>query len=261
MLVNYNFNKGDITITSIPRDSYVQVTCKNDAYDKINHAYAYGGKECLNNSVSKLFGLNNIKNIDYLVATHPHEDHIGGLTEVCEKIEIKNVFMPDISSSTKTFNRFLKALNKNNVNAVVAKKGVVIKENDELKVEILSPVLDRYEELNDYSAVVKITYKDTSFLFMGDCEKVSESLIDENDLKADVIKIGHHGSGSSTASRFIKKVNPKYAVICVGKDNDYGHPHDEVLNRLYNLGISVLRTDEDGNIKIKTDGKNITVME
>lgn len=204
---------------------------------------------------------NNIKNIDYLVATHPHEDHIGGLTEVCEKIEIKNVFMPDISSSTKTFNRFLKALNKNNVNAVVAKKGVVIKENDELKVEILSPVLDRYEELNDYSAVVKITYKDTSFLFMGDCEKVSESLIDENDLKADVIKIGHHGSGSSTASRFIKKVNPKYAVICVGKDNDYGHPHDEVLNRLYNLGISVLRTDEDGNIKIKTDGKNITVME
>ena len=96
---------------------------------------------------------------------------------------------------------------------------------------------------------------------MGDCEKVSESLIDENDLKADVIKIGHHGSGSSTASRFIKKVNPKYAVICVGKDNDYGHPHDEVLNRLYNLGISVLRTDEDGNIKVKTDGKNITVME
>lgn len=204
---------------------------------------------------------NDVESIDYLVATHPHEDHIGGLGEICENIEIKNVFMPDISASTKAFNRFLKALDNRNVNGTVAKKGVVIKENDDLRVEILSPALKMYENTNDYSAVVKITYRDTSFLFMGDCEKPAESNIDKKDLKADVIKIGHHGSSTSSSSEFIKSVNPKYAVISVGKNNDYGHPHDKVLNRLYNLGIKVFRTDESGDIKIYTDGTEISVRD
>lgn len=203
----------------------------------------------------------NVTSIDYLIATHPHEDHIGGLAEICENIYPKNVFLPDVSASTKIYNRFLTALDNGVSEVNVGKKGVLVKETENLKVEILSPVSEEYDNLNDYSIVLKITYKDTAFIFTGDCEKTAEKLLDLNNVEADVLKVGHHGSKTSSSSEFVEAVSPKYAVVSVGENNDYGHPDDKVLNRLYAVGAKVYRTDESGTVKISTDGTNITVSE
>ena len=122
----------------------------------------------------------------------------------------------------------------------------------------MSPTKDEYDNLNNYSAVLKLTYKNVSYLFMGDSEEeVEENILD--DVKADVIKIAHHGSNSSSSLEFLKKVSPTYAVISVGEDNSYNHPHKEVLDRLEEIGSIVYRTDLDGNIIISTDGNKIMI--
>jgi len=129
-----------------------------------------------------------------------------------------------------------------------------------LKIDIIAPVDHYYVSTNNYSAVVKITYNDKSFLFMGDAENLSENEITAN-VKADVIKIGHHGSSTSTSNEFLSKVSPDYAIISVGKNNDYGHPHEEIMNLLNKLNIKVYRTDLSGTIIIKSDGHNINIEE
>ncbi len=202
---------------------------------------------------------NKVESIDYVVATHPHEDHIGGLAEICENLSVNAVYLPDVSASTKIYNRFLKSLDNGKTDVNVAKKGVTIKEDDDLKVEILSPVLEEYDNLNDYSAVVKITYRDVSFLFTGDCETTAEEKLDMNAVKSDVLKVGHHGSKTSSSPQFINAVKPKYAIVSVGENNSYGHPNDKVLNRLHSVGAKIYRTDEEGNITVTTDGTNIEV--
>ena len=125
---------------------------------------------------------------------------------------------------------------------------------------MFAPNSDNYEDGNNYSIVIKLTYKEKSFLFTGDAEKISENeiLTKGYNLKSDLIKIGHHGSSSSTSDKFLKSVNPDYAVICVGKDNSYNHPNKSVMDRLKKYGIKVYRTDEQGSITAISDGKNIT---
>ena len=198
--------------------------------------------------------------IDYVIGTHPHEDHIGGLDTVINTFNIQNIYMPKVQHDTKTFKDVLLAVQNKNLKIKTAKAGVNIINSNELKIDIIAPVNSDYDSLNNYSAVVKITYKDRSFLFMGDAEKLSEEEITAN-VKADVIKIGHHGSKSSTSNKFLSKVSPSFAFITVGKDNDYGHPHDEVINLLNKSSIKVYRTDISGTIIIKSDGYNIDVEE
>lgn len=193
--------------------------------------------------------------IDYVIATHPHSDHIGGMDDVIKKFDIGTFYMPDCSNNTKTFESMVDYLLDKSIPAVVAKSGVVISEGGKLKIQIVSPGID-FEELNNYSAVVKLTYGDVSYLFTGDAETIAENSITA-DVKADVIKVGHHGSETSTGTDFIKRVSPKVAVISVGKYNDYGHPHKEVVQRLLNRGTTVLRTDRDGTVIVATDGQQI----
>jgi competence protein ComEC len=196
--------------------------------------------------------------IDYIVGTHPHEDHIGGLDTVINTFEIQNVYMPKVEHTTKTFKDVLLAVKNKNLKIKTAKAGVNIIDNNDLQIDIIAPVSNEYEDLNNYSAVVKIAYKDNTFLFMGDAEKISEEEITA-DVKADVIKIGHHGSHTSTSEEFLKRVSPTYAVITVGKDNDYGHPHVETINLLNKSNIKVFRTDLSGTVTIKSDGHSINV--
>lgn len=201
--------------------------------------------------------------INYVIGTHPHEDHIGGLDTVINTFNIQNIYMPKVQHDTKAFEDVLLAIQNKNLEINKARSGVNILKSGKLKIDIIAPSNNYYKSLNNYSAVIKITYKDKSFLFMGDAEKISEEEISANvkAVKADVIKIGHHGSNLSTSNEFLSKVSPTYAIISVGKDNDYGHPHDEVINLLNKSNVKIYRTDISGTIIIKSDGYNIDVEE
>ena len=203
--------------------------------------------------------LNNlgIKKIDYVVGTHPHTDHIGGLEEVINTFDIGSIYMPKASSNSKTFEDLLTTISNKGLKVKTAKSGVVVLSEDNLKLEFIAPNSDNYSNLNNYSAVLKLTYLDNTFLFMGDAETLSEDEI-TSDVDADVIKVGHHGSDSSSSVEFVKKVSPEYAIIMVGEGNSYNHPYQSIINRYESVGAKVLRTDLDGNIVCDSDGVDVT---
>jgi len=206
--------------------------------------------------------VNYIKNlgyskIDYLVATHPHADHIGGMAKVVQSFSIGAVYMPNATTTTQTFADFITAIKSAGLTITTAKAGVSIFNSNSVSVSVIAPNSTSYDDLNNYSAVIKITYNSNSFLFMGDAEEHSENEITA-DVTADVLKVGHHGSYSSTSQTFLNKVSPKYAVISVGADNDYGHPAQITLDKLSSAGTTVYRTDKDGTVIFMSDGTNIT---
>ena len=203
--------------------------------------------------------LNNlgIKRIDYVVGTHPHTDHIGGLESVINTFDIGSIYMPNAISTSKTYEDLLTTISNKGLKVKTAKSGVVVLNEDNLKLEFIAPNSDNYSNLNNYSAVLKLTYLDNTFLFMGDAETLSEDEI-TSDVKADVIKVGHHGSDSSSSVEFVKKVSPEYAIIMVGEDNSYNHPYQSIINRYLSMDAKVLRTDLDGNIICDSDGIDVS---
>ena len=199
--------------------------------------------------------------VDILVATHPHADHIGGMEKVVRSLKILAVYMPKVTDGTKTYTDLLKALRDRGLSVSSARAGVTILDEDGLRITLLSPVSDRYDDLNNTSAVVKLVFKRTSFLFMGDAETLSENAILKSgaDVKADVLKVGHHGSDTSTGKSFLKAVSPKIAVISVGAGNDYGHPDASTLSKLDKAGTTVYRTDKNGTVTVFSDGSALSV--
>ena len=201
----------------------------------------------------------HIKKLDYVIATHPHEDHIGGMPKVIDEFEISNFYAPKKTANTKIFKDMILQLKKKNLKINVAKKGISLDLSNDSSLDFLAPVKDNYENTNDYSAVIKLTHGNTKFLFTGDAEKTSEKdILNSNvDLSSNILKVGHHGSHSSSSKEFLDKVNPKMAIISCGKNNDYGHPHKETMKELKKRNIEVYRTDIDGNILLTSDGENI----
>lgn len=201
----------------------------------------------------------NIQKIDYLILTHPHEDHIGGADKVIEQFNIGSVIMPKVTTPTKTFKDVVSAMNDKKLKAAAPVPGSTFKLGN-ADCEILGPINSKKDDLNTYSIVLKVTFGNTKFLFTGDAQVSNEQdMINKGyDLKADVLKVGHHGSRTSSSEAFLKKVSPEFAVISCGKGNDYGHPHKVIMDRLKAMGIKVYRTDEAGTIICTSDGKNIS---
>ncbi|AEM79489.1 ComEC/Rec2 family competence protein [Thermoanaerobacter wiegelii] len=201
-----------------------------------------------------------INKIDILVGTHPHADHIGGIPAVIENFQIGKFYMPKVTTTTKTFEDVLRAAKAKGLSINIAKAGVAFDLGSDVTAKMIAPNNTSYDDLNNYSAVIKLTYGNTSFLFTGDASAQSEEemLSKGYDLKADVLKVGHHGSSSATTWVFLKAVSPKYAVISVGKNNDYGHPHKETMEKLKSLGVTVYRTDECGTVVAVSDGRTIS---
>lgn len=200
----------------------------------------------------------NYQKIDYVIGTHPHTDHIGGLKNIINTFEIGKIYMPKVVSTTKTYESLLMAIKDKNLKINTAKAGISIIDTDTLKINILAPNNNTYTELNNYSVVTKITYGTTKFLFMGDAEKLSENEIKE-DVTADVIKIGHHGSNTSSSINFIKKVNAKYGIISVGLNNKYNLPKEETITNWENSGTKIYLTSINGTIRASSDGTNIKI--
>ncbi|MBQ2972617.1 MAG: MBL fold metallo-hydrolase [Ruminococcus sp.] len=201
---------------------------------------------------------NDVSSIDYVIATHPHSDHCGGLTEVIETFSVDNFITVETDQQTKTWLNVLYAVDNNNVNYIDAKVHSTYTFGNS-SFEIMGPYGKSYEGYNDYSVVVKAECGNTSFLLTGDAEKKVEHEMIENgaDLSADVLKVGHHGSSTSSCNEFLDAVDPSYAVIMCGMYNDYGHPHVETINSLNARNIATYRTDILGTVVAVSDGSNI----
>lgn len=214
-----------------------------------------------NDSTEKLISYlkkQNIKKIDYLILTHPHEDHIGGADAVIKNFDIGKLYMPKVGTSTRTFKDVLMAMKNKSLKANEPQLMENFKLGDASCV-FYGPIDSEKKDLNTYSIILKLTYGNTKFLFTGDAQAQNERAMISNgyDLSADVLKLGHHGSRTSTTNEFLDKVNPKYAVVSCGKGNDYGHPHKQTVNKLKSRNIPLYRTDENGTIICTSDGKNI----
>ncbi len=194
--------------------------------------------------------------IDYIIATHPHTDHIGGMAYIIEHFEVGDIYMPKAVATSKTYENLLETIKNQNKKIKIASDGVTILNQEDLEVKFIAPKQEDYAELNNYSAVVKLTYKEKKFLFMGDAETKSEEEITE-DVKADVIKVGHHGSDTSSKMEFVNKVRPTYAIISVGKNNKYNHPNEKIIKRWEDVGATILQTAEVGDITITSNGETL----
>ena len=200
-----------------------------------------------------------IKELDLLVGTHPHGDHIGGLPQVLNTFPTETVWTSQLPSPNDYVSNFTNAVTRNGADFVQPRPGESFRLGD-ATIDVIGPLNLRYEEANDLSLVLMVTYGDTRFLLTGDMEEVAERELVEAgvDLKADVLKVGHHGSSSSTSYRFLRAVAPTYGVISLAAANEYGHPHRDPLSRLMDADVTIYRTDKMYDVVAFSDGETVS---
>lgn len=219
-----------------------------------------GGNVADSNVVAAYLKKEDVTELNYVVCSHAHEDHVGGLSGALSVTKADNIYAPKTEANTKAYKNFKKKAEEQNVEIKHPNVGDEIQLGSST-VEFLGPVDENGKDLNSTSIVLKITYGNTSFLFTGDAESDEEEEILNSgaDLKSTVLKVGHHGSRTSTSYPFLREVMPQYAVISVEKGNSYGHPNEETLSKLSDAGVEVYRTDESGDIVMTSDGNNISI--
>lgn len=205
--------------------------------------------------------------LDVVVASHLHADHIGGLIPVVDAYPVGDIYFPPFNATSETYFQFLDAVNESQATAHRPYAGVytLIPWDDAVEVQILSPYETVYDDFNDTSYIIRISYGNTAVLLTGDATELAEKLAlkaqPNQYFRADVLKVAHHGSSDATFEAFLDAVSPAIAVISLGKGNDYGHPHDSLMDRLNERGITIYRTDEDGTVTLLLDGTSVTVIE
>lgn len=223
-----------------------------------NFAIVDGGNAADGQKVVDYLAEQGVESLDLLVATHPHEDHIGGLPYVLENYPVENFWSSEIPYSNGNTTSLLNAAAGQHLTFHVPEIGEVFELGD-ATITMIGPVHMKYEDVNNISLVLMVQYGDIRFLLTGDMEREAEAdlLASGADVKADVLKVGHHGSYTSTSYHFLREVAPTYGVICVGSNNDYGHPHNDPMSRLRDAEVIVLRTDRMYDIVAYTDGQHI----
>jgi len=203
------------------------------------------------------------RSINTVIASHPDKDHIGGLPEALKRYQVDMIIEPGVSNDTAVYNEFEKLIKELSIEKNIARRGMRVWLDKNIYLEILFPDRDTDGwDTNDASIVVRLLYGDTSFILSGDSSKKMEEYIvslDGSALHSDVLKLGHHGSKTSTSEIFLAAVSPEYAIVSAGKDNRYGHPHKEVMDMIKEFEISSLATYENGTIIFQTDGENLYV--
>ena len=221
------------------------------------YAVIDGGNTIDGNKIVKYFESLNVKDIKYVFGTHAHEDHIGGIANIIYNFNISKYYTTNVPSKFKSYYNVQKALNKKNLELSNPNN------NDKYKLgESTIKVLyngANEEDINNSSLILKLVYKNTSFLFTGDTTKEVEEKLLDKDLKSNVLKVSHHGSNDASSANFLVKVHPEYAIISVGKDNEYYHPHQVTIDKLERLNTKIYRTDLEGTIIVTSDGNNIEV--
>ena len=237
--------QGDSTLIDFPNGEYALID---------------GGPRSSSDKVLDYLKKNNIKKIDYMIATHPHEDHIGGLPTVLKNIEVGKVYMPERTATTNIFETLLKTIKNKGLKINIAKAGDTIIDEDGLTFKFLAPVRTDYDNTNDFSIVSRVDYGKNSVIVMGDAEAKAENDIINSGakLKADVLRVGHHGSSTSSTREFLAEVKAKDYVMSLGTDNSYGHPHRETMDNISLENGNIYRTDEMGDIVMISDGNNIS---
>ena len=220
-----------------------------------------GPNKCEKSLISYLKS-RRVKKLKYALFTHPHEDHIGSGDAVLDNFRVEKVLLPDAQSSTKTFEKLLDAIDSENCETIIPEQGDTFM-LDNAKITVISLTGMEYDNLNKYSLVIRVDFGNNSFLLTGDAESENEKDILKSEysslIDCDLLKIGHHGSVSSTDEAFLDKASPEYAFISCGAGNDYGHPHYETLEKLSDRNIKIYRTDYCGTTVCTSDGNTITV--
>lgn len=246
MSIHYiDVNQGDATL--------IQVNTKNILIDS--------GPESSKKNLLAYLNSINLDKLDYVVATHPHEDHIGNMQHIIKEYDILSFYAPKITSNTKTFEEMIDSIKSKDLKINIIKEGTSsIDLGPNTSITVFSPSKYEYDNLNNYSPIIKIEYKNTSFLFTGDAEEEVENTVLQNNfpISSDVLKVGHHGSSTSTSTSFLSAVNPSISIISVGEDNNYNHPNNETIKKLQQNKSIIYRTDIDGNIVLISNGSTIS---
>ena len=228
-----------------------------------------GGPESASQTVLDFLDRKGVVGLDAVIASHLHADHIGGLISVIDVYPVGVFYDPPFDAESDVYYKLLDALKENNVTvrSPLASANSFIEWDDDVEIRILSPYgidYGKVDDFNDTSYILRVTYGNTSLLLAGDATQVAEKLalkaLPNSYFKADVLKVGHHGSSDSTGKKFLDAVNPSIAVISCGLNNDYGHPDQALLDRLNKRNITIYRTDQDGSITLLLDGTNVKVI-
>ena len=244
-----DIGQGDAVLIQTPEDEFMLID---------SGEYEY------NDKLAKYLRDLDVKAFKYVIFTHPHSDHIGSAAYIVGNYDIETLIMPNAVNVTRAFSNLLDAIEARNLEVtrpVIGDEYIL----GGAKFMIAAPITEYHDNLNNHSVAIKMIYRETSYFFSGDIERVVENEIiarckeTNSDLSSDVLKIAHHGSNSSSSAAFLDLINPRIAVIFCGINNLYNHPHKDVLQRLEDRDISVVRTDLEGDVVISTNGRGYTI--